>query len=383
MDIEWWWSTIPQEIISHIFLFVPTKDLLESVYWVCKSWQYAIQRPSFWFDKMKMYGLMINHSDQLELINFDKQTRILQTVQLCMFLYESDLSNLKPPSDSLPLDFVKDEQVIRQLLYDGIWNIKEEILHIPTVLMFFRKPKVIYLTINSDETIIDILPYFLKKVGEIDCEVNIDDKISWRTGSCSAETLHIFLLGIANKELKCKIRIFRGSLQRFKILPASLEDLRLAIGLHNINADLNLFNIGNNLLNLKRLCIHIKSRTEIQYMHPLPLVKKGPVCHIYLYISNLSPLDIIWVCELLCKIKPSDSRFARLIFPSSTLTLVSSRELFHNLKLYDIKVEDAIAISSSLMDRKAMIELDTFTRLLGCCFYWVPTDYDLARRTKW
>lgn len=73
---------IPQEILCHIFTFVPARDLIMSVTRVCKHWNGLLSDYHFWFTKLQVEGFVLSEDTRTRLIKEDDETKVLRVLKL-------------------------------------------------------------------------------------------------------------------------------------------------------------------------------------------------------------------------------------------------------------------------------------------------------------
>ncbi|XP_042212332.1 F-box only protein 44-like isoform X2 [Homarus americanus] len=74
-------KTIPEEIVIHIFLYVPVKDLIRSATHVCKYWHHLLTQYHFWFTRMQVEGYKLSETTKQRLLEETNETLVLRALQ--------------------------------------------------------------------------------------------------------------------------------------------------------------------------------------------------------------------------------------------------------------------------------------------------------------
>lgn len=74
-------EVIPQEVMEHIFLYVPVKDLVTSVTRVCKYWHRLLIEYRFWFIKAQAEGFNVSAAAKERLLEETNEALVLRILQ--------------------------------------------------------------------------------------------------------------------------------------------------------------------------------------------------------------------------------------------------------------------------------------------------------------
>ncbi|XP_027219715.2 F-box only protein 44 isoform X1 [Penaeus vannamei] len=72
---------VPEEILYIIFSFVPARDLLRSVTYVCKYWHDLLTHFHFWFRKLEVERIALSDETKEKLLSLDDEKRALYILQ--------------------------------------------------------------------------------------------------------------------------------------------------------------------------------------------------------------------------------------------------------------------------------------------------------------
>ncbi|CAL4154256.1 unnamed protein product, partial [Meganyctiphanes norvegica] len=241
------------------------------------------------------------------------------------------------------------------------------------------------------------------QLGNTTCELHLDDQGSWRMPSHFAHYPYIVrkcrppppltLIDdlptvLSRTRNRCSLKSYRGTVSKMENLPASLENLNLAIASDQqayVCAE-GLAKLKHTMPNLKEISMHVRVDVDVLSLPPLPLVQVYGGSNVYLYLSGVGEAETAWATAAAKTLLPRDGTelgaYRWLVFPSSRLTRTTTEELLRQLASADVRVEGEIVVSSRApVTWKHRAELNVLTKhLMPDCagFVWRKSDDKLG-----
>ena len=250
MDINW--SQLPSEILAEVFKYVPTKNLLNDIPLVCRSWRDVLHQLSFWWKRLGQEGIMISKELRLVLIKTVEHQSIVQ-------LFKTACANNEP----LPT-ILKDYHKLFMAwsMYENFWSIDVEAIRVASVCLLLRQPQRVLISAIKKVPLNEDLDILLLLLSHAKCEVAVRGP-SFATFN-EPFMLDDLLKNMTNKNVNC-VRLLGCTIESVDSLMKSITTLHLFIQ-HDKSGktlDPGLVRLPLLLPNLKELQIKARTGTDI------------------------------------------------------------------------------------------------------------------------
>ncbi|CAL4059711.1 unnamed protein product [Meganyctiphanes norvegica] len=277
------WNHLPAELICFIFKHLPVKDVLLSARKVCKNWNDVVYQTAFWLWRMQRAGIRINQELKASLIfSAEDPETVLRIIQAaCLF---------KENPNTLP----------GQLGYGQVWTVRESgelNIFSASAILLFRTPKRVNLVLKKDPNDVKYLSILLKILALKDCEVELEDRYSWRNPNSKSDKMLEVLTAPSSI---CRLKNFQGSLSSDTIshIPNTVFRLDLSIKDPQVLQDLMRVKPPG----LENLWLHMEAGS----LDTSNLVQIQNVRGCGFYVSNLKDGDEAWLASVAQKIMPNE-----------------------------------------------------------------------------
>lgn len=364
------YADLPEAVLEHILGYLTTTEVLQAVQ-VCTTWQAIIDRTNFWFTAVNKKLRMHQRVAQINLILKSKQLSQACQADTLRFLKGICLNREDP---SYFLSYIKGTGNNMDIGHS--WGIEEEDVMAVSVLLLFRRPLIIVLTLRSDPARIRFIDIFLLILeSHKDCNISIRNLGGWR---CLLNS-NIQPLKQVDAYERCKVQWLWTAIDKSDSLPRTVQHLFLGLLKDPANTeavlDPDLASVIQRCPKLKLLGLHVRAGSSIEHLPPLPdLTDKYDRPCVCLYLSEVDNNHLEWAVKT-ARALQSTSGYRSLSLPDCRLQTEQLHQMVAQMADAGMKVTRSLMISSHYcFDDETQLRAATRTSL-HCDLTW-NQDYN-------
>lgn len=277
------WNNLPAELMCFIFNNLPVKDVLLSARKVCQNWNDVVYQTAFWLGRMQRAGIKINYELKKSLIFAAEDPEVILKLVQTACVYKENPSALPG-----------------KLGYGQIWTVREDgelDIFSAAAILLFRTPKRVNLVLKQNPENVKYLSILLKVLSHIECEVELEDRYSWRYPNSNSDNM---LKVLTAPSSMCRLRNFQGSLSSETIAQIPNTIFRLDLSIKDPDVLQTLMRVKPP--GLENLWLHMEAGS----LDTSNLVQIENVRGCGFYVSNLKDGDEGWLATVAQKIMPTE-----------------------------------------------------------------------------